>query len=232
MVMRRALICLTACLALAGCGGSTQQQAVDPVRVLRDGGAAMATLKTVSATLKFTKGSVSFQGFTLVSAKTAVRLPGDSDTTYTVKEQDLSIGLEVVITGGRVYLHVPFSTLQEVTGATAAAIPDLAKLFDPATGLPAVIPAGQNVKYSGQDTVDGVTTQVVDATYSADQVHAMLAQVSSSGDIKARIWIGMSDHLIRKATLDGAFGDGGKESSLEVDISGFNTAVSITSPSP
>jgi len=192
----------------------------------------MASLKTVTATLKFTKGSVSFQGFTLVSAKSSVRLPGDSDTTYTVKELDLTIGLEVVITGGRVYLRVPFSTLQEVTGTTAAEIPDLAKLFNPATGLPSVIPAGRSPKYSGQDTVDGISTQVIDATYTADQVHAMLPQVTSSGDIQARIWIGASDHLIRKATLDGAFGDGGKESAIEVDIGGFNATVSITSPSP
>jgi hypothetical protein len=46
------------------------------------------------------------------------------------------------------------------------------------------------------------------------------------------IWMGSSDHLIRKATLDGAFGDGGKASAVEVDIGGFNSAVSITSPAP
>ncbi|MFI5282242.1 MAG: LppX_LprAFG lipoprotein [Candidatus Dormibacterales bacterium] len=232
MAMRRAISCLAVCLVLAGCGSSSQPASIDPVQLLRDSGAAMGSLKTVSATLKFTKGSVSFQGFTLVSAKTAVRLPADSDTTYTVKEQDFTVALEVVITGGHVYLQVPFSALHEETGATAAALPDLAKLFDPSTGLPAVIPAGRNAKDSGEDSVDGVSTHVVDATYTADQVHGMLAQVSSTGDIQARIWIGEADHLIRRATLDGAFGDGGKESAIEVDISGFNAAVSITSPSP
>ena len=35
-----------------------------------------------------------------------------------------------------------------------------------------------------------------------------------------------------KAVLDGAFGDGGKEAIVEVDITGFNTAVAITSPTP
>jgi hypothetical protein len=230
--MRVYLAGLMAALLIAGCGSSQQQQAVDPSRVLRDGGAAMAQLKTVSATLKFTKGGITFQGFTLASAKTAVRLPGDSDTTYTVKSGDVAIGLQVVITGGRVFLHVPFSTLQEVTGADAAALPDLAKLFDPAAGLPAVIPAGHDPKYVGQDTVDGVTTQVIAATYTADQIRGMLAQLNSSGDINAKIWLGASDHLIRKAVLEGAFGDGGKASSVEVDVSGFNAAVSITSPSP
>ena len=35
---------------------------------------------------------------------------------------------------GHVYLHLPFSTYQELQGSQAAAVPDLAKLFDPATG--------------------------------------------------------------------------------------------------
>jgi len=192
----------------------------------------MAKLKTVSATLSFTKGAITFQGFTLVRAKTSVRLPGDSDTTYTVKQQDLSISLEVVISGGHVYLHLPFSTFQELTGAQAVAIPDLAKLFDPATGLPAIIPAGRNPKYLTSEKVDGVDSQKIGVTYSADQVHSLLAQLSSSVDVNATVWVGASDHLIRKAVLDGAFGDGGKEAAVEVDISGFNAAVNITPPTP
>ncbi len=228
--MRRRLVALLALALIACCGGSQPQ--VDPAQSLRDAAAAMAALKTVSATLSFTKGAITFQGFTLVRAKTSVRLPGASDTTYTVKQQDLSISLEVVILGGHVYLHLPFSTFQELTGAQAAAIPDLAKLFDPSTGLPAVIPAGRNPKYLTAEKVDGVDSQKIGATYSADQVHSLLAQLSSNVDVNATVWVGASDHLIRKAVLDGAFGDGGKEAAVEVDISGFNAAVSITPPSP
>ncbi len=227
--MRRRLVALLALALIAGCGGSQPQ--VDPAQALRDAAAAMARLKTVSATLSFTKGAITFQGFTLIRAKTSVRLPGDSNTTYTVKQQDLSISLEVVISGGHVYLHLPFSTFQELTGAQGAAIPDLAKLFDPATGLPVVIPAGRNPKYLAAEKVDGVDSQKIGVTYSADQVHRLLAQLSSSVDVNATVWVGASDHLIRKAVLDGAFGDGGKEAAVEVDISGFDAAVSITPPS-
>ena len=83
-----------ASLAISACGGL---QPVDPGQALRDGGAAMAKLKTVNATLTFTKGKISFQGYLLVGAKAAVLLPTDSDTIYTVREQDLAISLEVVI---------------------------------------------------------------------------------------------------------------------------------------
>jgi hypothetical protein len=228
--MRRATGAVLAMILLAACGGS--QAPVDPARTLRDAATAMAKLSTVKADLKFTKGAITFQGFTLVGAKTSVRLPGDSDTIYTVKQQDLAISLEVVIAGGHVYLHLPFSTYQEMQGSQAAAIPDLAKLFDPTTGLPAIIPAGRNLSAAGADKVDGVDVEKINATYSADQLRSMFAQLTSSVDVKAVVWVGASDHLIRKAQLDGAFGDGGKEAAVEVDISGFNAAVNITPPTP
>jgi LppX/LprAFG-like lipoprotein len=226
----RASLCAAALamLLVAGCGGL---QPEDPALALRQGGDALAGLKTVTATLKFTKGTVSFRGFTLVGAKAAVRLPSDSDATYTVRQKDLQIALQIVIAGGHVYLHLPFSSFNEVTGQDAVDIPDLARLFDLKTGLPAVIPAGRNPKYLAVDKADGVDSHKVEATYSAAQVHGMLTQLTSAGDVDAVIWVGGSDHLVRKAVLSGPFGDNGTASTVEVDLSGFNAAVSIASPS-
>jgi hypothetical protein len=212
---------------LVACGNSPPE---DPAVALRGGGAAMAKLKTVHANLKFTKGTVTFRGFALVAARAAVRLPGDSDATYTVRQQDVQIALEVIIAGGHVYLHLPFSGYNELTGADAADIPDLAKLFDAKTGLPAVIPAGRNPKNLGAEKVDGVDSNKVEATYDASQIHSMLPQLNSSGDVDAIFWIGGSDHLIRKAVLSGLFGDNGTASSVEVDLSGFNGSVTIPTP--
>jgi len=214
-------------ILLAACGNSPPE---DPAVALRGGGAAMAKLKTVHANLKFTKGTVTFRGFALVAARAAVRLPGDSDAIYTVRQQDVQIALEVIIAGGHVYLHLPFSGYNELTGADAADIPDLAKLFDARTGLPAVIPAGRNPKNLGAEKVGEVDSNKVEATYDASLIHSMLAQLNSSGDVDAVFWIGGSDHLIRKAVLSGLFGDNGTPSSVEVDLSGFNGSVTIPTP--
>ncbi len=214
-------------ILLTACGNSPPE---DPATALRGGGAAMAKLKTVHANLKFTKGIVTFRGFALVAARAAVRLPGDSDATYTVRQQDVQIALEVIIAGGHVYLHLPFSGYNELTGADAADIPDLAKLFDAKTGLPDVIPAGRNPKNLGAEKVDGVDSNKVEATYDASQIRSMLPQLNSSGDVDATFWIGGSDHLIRKAVLSGLFGDNGTPSSVEVDLSAFNGSVTIPTP--
>jgi hypothetical protein len=218
-----------ASLAVTACGGL---QPEDPGKALSEAGAAMAKLKTVTASLKFTKGTISFQGYVLTGANATVRLPADSDTTYKVRYQDVLISLEVVITGGHIFLRAPFAGFSEVKGKTAADIPDVAKLFDVSTGLPAMIPAGQSPKYIGTEKVGEVDSHRVGATYTGAQIRKLLPQLASSGDVTATIWIGGSDHLIRKAVLDGPFGDGGSASSVEIDMSGFNGPVAITSPTP
>ncbi len=218
-----------AVFALIACG--SQPPSGDPAKILRDGASAMAKVRSVSATLKLTKGVVSIKGFTLVSAKTSVRMPTDSDTVYTVKQQDVSFVLEIVIVGGHVYEHIPFSPFQEVAGAEATAFPNMAKLFDASSGLPAVIPAGTQPKYVASEQLDGKTVDHVSTQYTPEQVRGLLAYLNSAGPVNADIWVG-SDHFIPKAVLEGDFGDGGKDAAVEVDLTNFNGTVSITSPAP
>lgn len=227
--MRRLLaIAMFALVAQVACGGSPAPG--DAGKILRDSASAMAGVRTVSATLKLTKGVVSIKGFALVSARTAVRMPSDSDTVYTVKQQDISFALEILITGGHVYEHIPFTPFREVTGAEAQAFPDMARLFDAGTGLPAVIAAGTQTKYVASEQLDGTNVDHVSTEYTPAQVRGLLAYLNSSGPVTANIWVRSSDHLIPKAVLEGAFGDAGADAAVEVDLTNFNGTVSITSP--
>ena len=219
--------CALAAALIAACGGL---QPEDPALALKQGGAALASLHTVTAALKVTRGTITFQGFALVSATAAVRLPDASDTNYRVRDKDLQIGLEVVIVGGRVFLKPPLVKFEELTPQQGADIPNLAKMFDRTTGLPAVIPAGRDPKYLSADQVDGVDSHKVSATYTAEQIKGVLPQLSSTGDVEATVWVGGADHYIRKAMLSGKFGDNGTDSTVEVDLSGFNGSVTIASP--
>lgn len=219
-----------ALVAVAACGGG--QPSGDANKILAASGTAMARVQTVNATLKVTKGVISVQNFALVNATTAVRMPAESDTTYRVKEQDITFSFQVVIVGGKLYIHIPLSEgFQQAPATQAAQFPDMARLFNPATGLPALIPAGTNKKWVGSEQLDGSTVDHVSTTYSPEQVRALLPQLNSSGPVHADLWIG-SNHLIRKALLDGDFGDRGKEAAVEVDIANFDTPVIITSPTP
>jgi hypothetical protein len=222
-----AIASLCAASLLAACGGL---QPEDPVVVLKQGGAAMATLKTVNAKMKISKGTITFQGFTLVSANAALKLPNESDSTYLVRQQDIQIGLEVVVIDGHYFLKPPLLRFTPLTAAQAAEIPNLAMLFDPVHGLPAVIPAGKNPQYEGAETIDGVDCHKVSAIYTAEQINGLLPQLASQGAVTANIWVDGSDHFIRKAVLGGNFGDNGALSEVEVDLSNFNGSVHIASP--
>jgi hypothetical protein len=219
---------LVAVVVLLGACGGLQPE--DPGVALKQGASAIGSLTTVTATLKVTKGTISFQGFALVSATAAIRLPDVSDTVYLVRQQDLQLGLEVVIIGGHAFLKPPLLRFEPLTATQAADIPDLARLFDATTGLPAVVPLGRSPKYLGVETIDNVDSHRVEATYTADQVKGMLSQLSSQGDVDAVIWVGGSDHYIRKAVLTGKFGDNGGDATVEVDLKGFNGSVNIASP--
>ena len=224
---RRALAGVVLAGLLVACGGL---QPEDPGLALRQGAQSLAKVKTVTATLKVIKGTITFQGFALVSATASIRLPDESDTVYLVREQDFQIGIQVVILGGHVFLKPPMARFEELTPSQAREVPDLAKLFDPAVGLPAVIPTGRNPEYEGAENVAGVDSHRVSALYTADQVHGMLAQLSSTAAVEAVVWVGGSDHLIRKAVLSGKFGDSSSDASVEVDLSNFNGSVTIASP--
>lgn len=221
------LAAVVSTLTLSACGGL---QPEDPGLALRQGGQTLASLKTVTAALKVTKGTITFQGFSLVSANAAVRLPDASDTNYLVRDKDIQIGFEVVIVGGHVYLKPPLLRFEELTSQQATDIPDLARMFDPKSGLPAVIPAGRNPKYLGAEQASGVDSHKVSATYTGDQIKGVLPQLSSTGDVAATVWVGGSDHYIRKAVLTGKFGDNGTDATVEVDLSDFNGSVTIASP--
>ena len=229
-------IARTGALLLAGlvlaCSGPASSAAPNPTAVLRQAGQAMGTLHSVAADVKFGPGIV-VQGLTLSSASTKVAVPGQSDTVIKVQQGDFLVDLRVVTTGGHIYLRLPFSQFTEVTAEQAKELPDLSQLFDPKSGLPAALPAGTNTRYLGTEQIAGMDTDKVGTTYSADQVGQLLGGVvKPAGDVHATIWVGRSDHYVRRVSLNGPLLEAGKNVTVEVALHDFNQPVTIATPSP
>ena len=207
-------------------GGPT----ADPAKVLRDAGPALGQVKSASIELKFGAGAT-FVGFTVVSASGKVKLPSDSQVTIKAKQSsDSLIEIGVTTVGTQTWITVPFLGVQEVTGPQAAAVPSVGRIFDPTNGLPGVLAKGRNPRLLGSETVDGADSWKVEATYSADQVGQAVQPLSPSGDIDATLWIGKSDHLLRKTLLKGKLFTTDKTTTLEVRLHDFNTDVNIAKP--
>jgi hypothetical protein len=211
---------------------SPSSPAPNPTNVLRQAGRAMASLRSVAADVKFGPGIV-VSGVTLSSATTKVELPGQSDTVIKVKQGDFLVDLRVVTVGGHIFLRLPFSQFTEVTPDQAKELPDLSRLFDPNSGLAAALPSGTDTRYLGTEQIAGVDTDKVSTTYAADQVSQLLGGVvKPAGDVQATIWVGRSDHYVRRVILNGPLLEAGKPVQVQVDLHDFNQPVTIATPSP
>jgi len=213
---------------LAACQGSSPPP--NPAAELRQSAAAMGSVRTVAADVKFGGGLV-YQGFTLDSASSKIKLPSASDTIIKVRQQDFLVDLEVITVDGHVYFKAPFSRFQEISATEAAALPDLAALFDPKQGLPGVMAAGRTPHADGPDKVGGTDCDRISTTYSADQVAQVLGGgLKPEGDIAATLWVGASDHLLRRVKLSGPLVAGAANASADVTLHDFNAPVTITAP--
>src|SRR5438270_3773744 len=226
---RRATFALALPLLLWACsfgGGPT----ADPNKVLRDGGTALGQVKTAGVELKFGSGATFF-GFTVVSASGKVKLPTDSQVTIKAKQSSDSL-IEIAVTqiGGQTWITVPFLGVQEVTGTEATAVPSVGRIFDPTTGLPGVLSKGRNKRLLGSETVDGADCWKLGATYTAEQAAQAVQPLSPTGDIDATLWVGKSDHLLRKTLLKGKLFTTDKSTTLEVRFHDFNADVNIAKP--
>ena len=220
---------LVGVVGLAGCtgGGSAGP---DASKLLRDSGSAMASVQTVTADVTFGQG-LTFQGFTLVSAVSKLKLPADSDSTFKVKQNDFLVDVRVVSVGGSVYLKVPFTPFTALPAAQAASLPDPARLLDPVKGLPGLMGRGRKAAVAGSEAVDGVDCDRVSATYAAADVGAALGgAVTPAGDVVATFWIARKDHLVRRASLTGPLVTAGKSTTADVKLHDFNAPLEIAVP--
>jgi len=137
----------------------------------------------------------------------------------------------VISVDGHVYFKAPFSKYQEISASEAAALPDLAALFDPTKGLPGVMAAGRSPQASGTEKVGGVDCDRITTSYSADQVAQVLGGgLTPSGDIAATLLVGASDHLLRRVKLSGPLVASSSSASADVTLHDFNAPVTITAP--
>lgn len=214
-------------LLVAACTPGASE--TDPRTVLRQAGEALAGVNSVAADVRFQPG-ITYEGLTVTSATTRVRMPSDSDTALKVKQGDLLVEVRVVATGGRVYLKLPFSRFQDVT-SDVGQVPDVSRLLNRQSGLAAIMASGRDSRYLGTERMGGVDCDKVSTTYTAQQIGQVLSGVQPAGDVSATVWVGRSDHLLRRVVLKGPLVEAGKDVEVQADLHDFNQPVTITQPS-
>lgn len=201
----------------------------DAKQVLQQAGSAMAGLQSAAISAKFGSG-ITLQGLELVSASGHISRPSNSDVVVKVKRGDYLLDVRLVTTGGRAYIRLPFASFSELSGNSGVSIPDLAQVLDSSHGLPAVLPRGRQPKYAGAEQVNGVDCNHVDTTYSAADIGQTLGGQAPASDVKASIWAGKQDHLVRRVKLSGDFLQSAKPVDVDLTLTELNQPVTVTPP--
>jgi hypothetical protein len=114
--------------------------------------------------------------------------------------------------------------------AEAQQYPVISRMLDKNNGLAPAIARGRDSKVSGSEQVDGVDCDKVSALFGPSELNQALAPLSLKGDVKTVLWIGKSDHLVRKVRFEGPLFVAGTNTFAEVHLHDFNAPVDIPSP--
>lgn len=227
-MFRRIALALAVTLIAGACGTS-----VDAAQQLRDAGATLKALTSAQMDIKFGPGATaSAEGFTvdLVSGTAKVKLPGDSELIGKVKQGDNLYEVRLVTAGGDTYLKfTSFLPFRKLSATEAQQYPSAARVLDPDKGLAAALPKGQNARVTGSESVDGHDCNKVEADYKPDDVKDAFTPFTPADTVHAILWIDKSDHLVRKARINGHIFNA-TDSFIEVHLHDFNSAVEIVKP--
>lgn len=213
--------------AITACGSI---ESLSAQQVLQAAGTTTANLKSVKLDLKFGAG-FTVQGIDLVSATGVFRAPGDSDLVAKSRTGAGFLEPELLTAGGKIYFKaIQFQAFQELTPDQALQYPDVARLLDKQHGLPPAISRGRSARLDAAEAVDGVDCYRVEAAYGPAELNDAVAPLHLTDDIKVTLWVGRSDHLVRRVRLEGHLFTADSSTSAEVHLHDFNGPVDIPSP--
>jgi len=225
--LRRVLAVVALCTGVAACGST---ESLTAQQVLRVAAGTTANLKSVKLDLRFGAG-FAVQGIDLVSAAGVFRAPGDSDLLAKTRSGAGFLEPELLTAGGKIYFKaIQFQAFQELTPEQALQYPDVARLLDKDHGLPPAIARGRSARLDADEAVDGVDCYKVEAAYGPAELNDAVAPLHLTDDIKVTLWVGRSDHLVRRVRLEGHLFTADSSTSAEVHLHDFNGPVDIPSP--
>ncbi|HXA41929.1 MAG TPA: LppX_LprAFG lipoprotein [Candidatus Solibacter sp.] len=218
---------LALCAGVAGCGSS---ESLSAQQVLQTAATTTANLKSVKLDIKFGAG-FAVQGVDLVSATGVFRAPGDSDLLAKTRTVGGFLEPELLTSGGKIYFKaIQFQAFQELTPEQALQYPDVARLLDRDHGLAPAIARGRSARLDADEAVNSVECYKVEAAYGPAELNQAVAPLHLTDDIKVTLWVGRSDHLVRRVRLEGHLFTPDQSTSAEVHLHDFNGPVDIPSP--
>jgi hypothetical protein len=108
---------------------------------------------------------------------------------------------------------------------------DVSALFDPSTGLTALLRGLAEPQLVGIESINGTSTQRIDATVDSGALTSLIPGAATGSPLSVRVWIGVDDPVLHRAEIIGAIGEGESAELLRrITLSSFGDVLPVVSP--
>jgi hypothetical protein len=219
------LFALTIAVACGGDDEAADPDSVDPAALLLTAADRTEAVKSFHFVLEHENGSTE-----IVSGIQMIRAEGDVIGSDRLRaEIDASAGplnlkLSIVILEDEAWLTNPLTNRWEREDLS------IEEIFDPASGVTALMRAVTEPQLTGTQSVDGVLSYHVEATVDSAAVQ-IFGPAPAGRTLKVAAWIGVDDSRVRRIEVRGALRSGEPDDLLRrVTLSQFDVEFEIVAP--
>jgi hypothetical protein len=232
MAERLPLVCalLFGLLAVA-CGGGDKSGSdanVDPRAVLQESAAKLKDVRFFHFKLSHENGTTPMPlNLQLVSAEGDVATPDRLQADVRARAAGQTISVKVVGIGERSWITNPFTRQWDRMPGNVS----IREVADPQGLVSSLIGQMRDVRYAGDDTVDGVRAYRIEGKADSGALADVIASAQSGQAIDVQMWIGIDDRLPYKVKILGPLSrDESKDIARTLDLSKYGAAVDIKEP--
>ncbi len=136
-------------------------------------------------------------GIAMVSASGDIATKDRMRMNVKGKAGTLNLDVSFVVLPGAAYMTNP------LTGKWDRTTVDVSALFDPSTGLPALMRAVTEPRVAGTETVGGTQTYRIEAKIDSGQMALFAPGAEAGHAVTARAWIGVADQRVYRIEVAG-----------------------------
>ena len=226
MVKKRVAVVVASCVLLgaAGCGGD---ESLPADQVIQKASPAMQAATSFHFTLESSKPDKPSAGLFISKADGDVMKPDKLKGDLSATVAGIPINSKVVISGKDQYWTDPMSG----QWATIPSAFNVSQFFDPSKGVTDILGSVKNLAADGRESVDGTDTYRLKGQVPTSSLKALSTEVSATSDLTTTLWIGASDFLLRKVTLQGALTSDETANTLRtISFKDYNKAITFETP--
>jgi lipoprotein LprG len=212
-------------LSVAGCG-EPEKPNLTPDQVIQKAIPALQSANSFHFNLETSKLDKPQPGLFVTKADGDVVRPDKLVGDVSALVGGLPVQIKVVVDGQNQYMTDPASG----QWTSMSAMLNISEYFNP-SGVADILGGVKDLQADGNETVNGSDAYRLKGSVPAEALKKLSPDVDATGDLKAVIWIGSTDFLLRRVQLTGPFYQGEPETiGRTINMTDYNKQVKVETP--